>query len=117
MNVIPGSRGWATDARYIATRHGGYADGPLMIGRSMPSPDTATRVAWANVKPPHRIDVPLTILTTKPGLRAADQIHSICPESRLSARVTVPVADVRTEVRRAASVPSLAHVPLRIWTL
>jgi len=117
MNETPGSRGWATDALYIATLHGGYPDGALMIGRSMPSPETATRVAWANVKPPHRIDVPLTILTTKLDLRAADQIHSIGPDARLSTRATDPVADVRTEVRRAAIEPSLAHVPLRIWTL
>ena len=117
MNETPGSRGWAADARYIATRHGGYPDGPLMTGRSMPSPETATRVARAKLNAPQRIDVPLTILTTKLGLRATGQIRVMSHGSRLSTRATVPVADVRTEVGLAATEPRRAQVPLRIWTL
>ena len=83
----------------------------------MPRPDTATRVAWANENPPQRIDVPLAMRTMKAGVRAAVQIQFIVPEDTLSRRETVPVDDVRIEIRRAASEPGLAHVPLRIWTL
>src|SRR5256885_6011798 len=88
-----------------------------MTGRSMPSPETATRVAWAKVNAPHRIDVPLPILTMKVGLRAAGQIRDISNGDTESARATVPVADVRTEVRVAAIVPGVAHVPLRMRTV
>ena len=88
-----------------------------MTGRSMPSPETATRVEWANVNAPHRIDVPLPILTTKVGLRAAGQIRDISSGDTQSTRATAPVADVRTEVRVAATVPGAAHVPLRIRTV
>jgi hypothetical protein len=117
MNVIPGSRGWETAALYIATLHGGYPDGALMIGRSMPSPETATRVACGNVNAPQRIDVPLTSLTTKAGVRAADQTHFICHSCGVLMAVTVPVADAFIGVRRTATEPRLAHVPLRTWTL
>jgi hypothetical protein len=96
---------------YIATLHAGYPDGPLITGRSMPSPATATRVAWANVNPPQRIDVPFTILTTKPGVRAAFQIQYIVPDDRPSRRETVPGGDVWREARRAATEPRLVQVP------
>src|SRR4249920_1613095 len=117
MNVIPGSRGCACDAKYMATRHGGYPDGPRMTGRSMPSPETATRVAWVNENAPQRIDVPLRILTTKLGLRATAQIPVMCHGNRLSVRATVPLADVTIEAGRVTAEPRLVHVPLRIWTL
>jgi hypothetical protein len=69
------------------------------------------------VNPPQRIDVPLTILTMNVLWRAVGQTLVISHGSRLSERATVPVADVWTDVGRAATVPTLEQVPLRIWTL
>src|SRR5829696_4262693 len=117
MKVIPGSRGWATDARYMATRQSGYPDGPRMTGRSIPSPGSVTRVARANVNAPQRIDVPLTTRKMKLVLRAAGQILVTIQGSRLTVRPTVPLELVRTVGGRAAIVPGAAHVPERIWTL
>src|SRR3954471_18290529 len=111
MNVIPGSRGWATAAEYIATRHGGYEDGPRMTGRSMPSPETATRVACVKENAAQRTDVPFATRTTKLEVRAADQTQYIDPCARLVSRLTVPVRDVTTAGRRTASDPRRAHVP------
>src|SRR6187401_2875996 len=116
MKVMPGSRGWATAARYIATRQGGYPDGPRTTGRSIPSPGTETRVARLNVKAPQRIEVPLTTLTMKLDLRAAGQILIVSQGSNVSVWATVPVVEVTTEGGRATIVPTLEHVPFRIWT-
>jgi hypothetical protein len=65
-----------------------------MIGRSIPSPDTATRVAWTNVKSPHRASVPFRIRTAKAGERAADQTQAVGVLATLSIRETIPAADV-----------------------
>src|SRR5436309_15884390 len=111
MKVIPGSRGCATDARYIATRHGGYDDGPRMTGRSIPRVDTATRVACANENAPQRTDVPLTMRSTNPGVRAADQIQYSCPWTSVAERATVPVEDVSSAGSRSATDPSRLHEP------
>jgi len=79
-------------------------------------PRTATRVARLKVNAAQRIDVPLTIRTTKLGLRATDQILVICQGSRFSRAPPSP-SPTPDDAGLAATEPSLAQVPLRISTL
>src|SRR5262245_36294295 len=115
MNEMPGSRGCASVGWYIATRQYGYPDGPRTTGRLMLMLVMATRVALTNANAAQRMDVPLTIRTTKVDLRAADQMVDIA--RMLSTRLRVPFDVVRITGNLAATVPSLAQVPLRIATL
>ena len=75
-----------------------------------------TRVARLKVKAPQRIEVPLTTLTMKLALRAAGQTLVVSHGSSVSVWATVPVVEVTTEGGRATIVPTLEHVPFRIWT-
>src|SRR5689334_9994856 len=115
MKVMPGSRGCASVGWYIATRQYGYPDGPRTTGRLMLMLVIATRVALTNANAAQRMDVPLTIRTTKLVLRAADQIPDI--DRMLSVRTSVPFDVVRITGSLAATVPSFAQVPFRTATL
>src|SRR5262245_31640781 len=115
MNVMPGSRGCASVGWYIATRQYGYPDGPRTMGRLILRLVIATRVALTNANAAQRMDVPLTIRTTKVDLRAADQIPLV--DRMLSVRLSAPAEFVRMTGNLAATVPSFAQVPLRTATL
>src|SRR5262245_36704203 len=115
MNVMPGSRGCASVGWYIATRQYGYPDGPRTTGRLTDRLEIATRVALTKAKAAQRIEVPLTIRTTKLDLRAADQMVDM--DRMLSTRLSVPFDVVRMTGNLAATVPSFAQVPFRMATL